>query len=452
MEQVTFADVEYEGKKRRTRRELFLERMEALIPWERLEARIRPLYPKAGRGRQPYPLAALLRVHCVQLFYNLSDPGMEDMLYEIESVRRFAGLRLTGPLPDETTILNFRHLLERHGLGRGLFEEINAQPGGAGLPGAGGDDRGREHHRGAVIDEEPGGGAGSGDASDEEGQRVALRDEGAHRGGRGDGTGAWRAGDAGEHARSSGGGGVASRRRGGGVGGRGLPGDREVGGHGRPSGAVACGDETGAAAAPGAGRGAVAARAGQGLGAGKGGAPVPVCEAALRLPEGSLPRAGQEHGTDRAAPGLREPARGGPLFDGVSGRRGKHPPTRGPTRGSSARTCRFGAFFSPSLPPRPLKPAPSVPHRPQKGLAQSFPKARLKVLGLRPGDRFEYVYDFGDAWTHNILVEDAEPFIEDDDLPIVIDGARAGPPEDTGGIHTYQRLLDALSRVLRVRR
>ena len=129
MEQVTFADVEYEGKKRRTRRELFLERMEALIPWERLEARIRPslrLYPKAGRGRQPYPLAALLRVHCVQLFYNLSDPGMEDMLYEIESVRRFAGLRLTGPLPDETTILNFRHLLERHGLGRGLFEEINA--------------------------------------------------------------------------------------------------------------------------------------------------------------------------------------------------------------------------------------------------------------------------------------------------------------------------------------
>ena len=160
MEQVTFADVEYEGKKRRTRRELFLERMEALIPWERLEARIRPLYPKAGRGRQPYPLAAMLRIHCVQLFYNLSDPGMEDMLYEIESVRRFAGLRLTGPLPDETTILNFRHLLERHGLGRGLFEEINAHLAERGLPGAIGDDRGREHHRGAVLDEEPGGGRG----------------------------------------------------------------------------------------------------------------------------------------------------------------------------------------------------------------------------------------------------------------------------------------------------
>ena len=62
----------------------------------------------------------------MQLFYNLSDPGMEDLLYELESVRRFAGLRLTGALPDETTILKFRYLLEEHGLGEGLFEEINA--------------------------------------------------------------------------------------------------------------------------------------------------------------------------------------------------------------------------------------------------------------------------------------------------------------------------------------
>jgi IS5 family transposase len=67
----------------------------------------------------------MLRVHCVQLFYNLSDPAMEDMLYEIESVRRFVGLRLSGPLPDETTILKFRHLLENHNLGTKLFEAIN---------------------------------------------------------------------------------------------------------------------------------------------------------------------------------------------------------------------------------------------------------------------------------------------------------------------------------------
>ena len=94
--------MEYEGKKRRTRREVFLERMDGLIRWERLEARIRPFYPRAGRGRRPYPLSVMLRVHCVQLFYDMSDPGMEDMLYEVESVRRFAGRRLSGPIPDET--------------------------------------------------------------------------------------------------------------------------------------------------------------------------------------------------------------------------------------------------------------------------------------------------------------------------------------------------------------
>ena len=125
MEQPTFADLEYEGKKRKTRRELFLERMDGLIPWEDLEDRIRPFYPKAGRGRRPYELSAMLRIHCVQLFYNLSDPGMEDILYEVESVRRFVGLRLSGPLPDETTILNFRHLLEKHKLGKRLFRDIN---------------------------------------------------------------------------------------------------------------------------------------------------------------------------------------------------------------------------------------------------------------------------------------------------------------------------------------
>ena len=100
--------------------------MDALIPWQNLEDRIRPCYSKADRGRHPYPLPVMLRTHCVQLFYNLSDPGMEDLLYESGPVRRFVGLKLTGPLPDETTILNFRHLLERHNLGTGLLEEINA--------------------------------------------------------------------------------------------------------------------------------------------------------------------------------------------------------------------------------------------------------------------------------------------------------------------------------------
>ena len=115
MEQPSFASLEFQNKKRKTRREAFLER---------LEERIRPHYPKAGRGRQPYDLSVMLRVHIVQVCYNLSDPGMEDLLYEAESVRRFVGLRLIDPLPDESTILHFRHLLERHNLGQGLFTEV----------------------------------------------------------------------------------------------------------------------------------------------------------------------------------------------------------------------------------------------------------------------------------------------------------------------------------------
>ena len=107
MEQLSSSEAEYNLKKRKTRREKFLEQMDALLPWKLLEKRMRPYYPKAGNGRQPYPLTVMLRVHCMQLFYNLSDPVMEDALHEIESMRRFAGLKITDALPDETTILNF---------------------------------------------------------------------------------------------------------------------------------------------------------------------------------------------------------------------------------------------------------------------------------------------------------------------------------------------------------
>lgn len=133
MEQLTFAEAEYNAKKRKTRREKFLEQMDALIPWKQLERKIQQHYPKNGQGRQPYPLSVMLRVHCMQLFYNLSDPAMEDSLYEIESMRRFAGLSLSGPIPDETTILNFRHLLERQKLGEALFKEVNRYLGKQGL-------------------------------------------------------------------------------------------------------------------------------------------------------------------------------------------------------------------------------------------------------------------------------------------------------------------------------
>ena len=122
--QRSFADVEYDGKKRQTRRERLLQRMDGLIPWQRLEQRLRPVYPTGGHGRPPYPVPVMLRIHWVQLFYNLSDPAMEDALSEIASIQRFVGVSVRGPLPDATTILNFRHLLERHGLGDDLWAEI----------------------------------------------------------------------------------------------------------------------------------------------------------------------------------------------------------------------------------------------------------------------------------------------------------------------------------------
>lgn len=125
MSQLSFTDAEHQIKKRKTRREVFLERMELLIPWSRLEKRAAKHYPKGTTGRPPYPLATMIRVHCLQLFYNLSDPAMEDALYEIESMRRFAKLTLSEPIPDETTILNFRHFLETHKLGKVFLKEIN---------------------------------------------------------------------------------------------------------------------------------------------------------------------------------------------------------------------------------------------------------------------------------------------------------------------------------------
>jgi len=125
MDQLTFSEAEFHHKKRKTRREKFLDQMDELIPWKRLEKKIARHYPKPGNGRRPYPLSTMLRVHCMQLFYNLSDPAMEDALYEIESMRRFAGLSLTGSLPDETTILKFRHLLEQHKLGKEILKEVN---------------------------------------------------------------------------------------------------------------------------------------------------------------------------------------------------------------------------------------------------------------------------------------------------------------------------------------
>jgi len=126
MMNASFASLAFENKKKKTRREKFLDDMNQVIPWEELLQVIRKHYPKAGNGRQPMSLERMLRVYFLQQWYSLSDPAMEDALYDIESVRRFAGIDLeSDAIPDETTILHFRHLLEKHHLTEQLFEIIN---------------------------------------------------------------------------------------------------------------------------------------------------------------------------------------------------------------------------------------------------------------------------------------------------------------------------------------
>jgi len=126
MDQMSFAEAEYAAKRKKTRREVFLEEMELVVPWKALIKVISPFYPVAGRGRRPYPLEAMLRVHLMQNWFALSDPSMEEALYEIASLRSFAGLKLSEPIPDETTILNFRHLLEEYDLAEDILKQVNA--------------------------------------------------------------------------------------------------------------------------------------------------------------------------------------------------------------------------------------------------------------------------------------------------------------------------------------
>ena len=110
----------------RTRRERFLSEMDAVIPWKRLVGLIEPHYPKAGGGRPPQPLETMLRIHFLQHFFNLSDPAAQDALYDSDAMRRFAQLRPNfSTVPDESTILRFRHLLERHELSEAIFASIH---------------------------------------------------------------------------------------------------------------------------------------------------------------------------------------------------------------------------------------------------------------------------------------------------------------------------------------
>ncbi|MDF9773275.1 IS5 family transposase [Pseudomonas baetica] len=141
MKQMTFADAEYAGKRKQTRKELFLIEMDQVVPWKSLITLIDQHYPKGDGGRPAYPLMAMLRVHLMQNWFGYSDPAMEEALYETTILRQFAGLSMER-IPDETTILNFRRLLETHELAAGILAVINGYLG----------DRGLSLRQGTIVD------------------------------------------------------------------------------------------------------------------------------------------------------------------------------------------------------------------------------------------------------------------------------------------------------------
>src|ERR1700675_160916 len=125
--QTTFSQAEFADKKKTTRREKFLARMEEMIPWADLLAVLEPFYPKGERGRPPIGLERMLRVYFLQQWYGLADEATEDAIYDSQALRGFAAIDLSvTTVPDATTVLNFRHWLERHDLTRALFDEIGA--------------------------------------------------------------------------------------------------------------------------------------------------------------------------------------------------------------------------------------------------------------------------------------------------------------------------------------
>jgi len=135
MKQTSFSDAEFASKKKLTRRERFLAEIEAATPWAALVAALLPYYPKGdGRGRPPMGLERMLRMYIAQQCFGLSDEGIEDAIYDSQSIRGFVGIDLTHEsAPDATTLLKFRRLLEKHNLTRRIFDEINVHLAGKGL-------------------------------------------------------------------------------------------------------------------------------------------------------------------------------------------------------------------------------------------------------------------------------------------------------------------------------
>lgn len=136
MKQTSLAEAEFVRKPKSTRRQLFLEEMEKVVPWDKLYGLVEPHYPKVGLkgGRPAKPLPTMLRIHLMQHCFNLSDPGMEEALHDIPVMRHFAGIDAgEDVIPDEATILKFRHLLEKHKLQEAIFSAVNEHLAGKGL-------------------------------------------------------------------------------------------------------------------------------------------------------------------------------------------------------------------------------------------------------------------------------------------------------------------------------
>jgi IS5 family transposase len=143
MKQMTLATAGFERYSKTTRRAAFLAEMDKVVPWAMLCRLIEPHYPKPGNGRPPIGVERMLRIHFLQQWFNLADPAVEEALYESMSMRRFVGIDLgREPVPDETTVCRFRHLLEQHDLGSRIFEQVHEHLHAKGL----------EIARGTIVD------------------------------------------------------------------------------------------------------------------------------------------------------------------------------------------------------------------------------------------------------------------------------------------------------------
>ena len=181
MKQESFSDMEYSCRKKKTKREEFQEIMGEIIPWEEWVSLIVPHYPTGKRGRPPIEIETMLRMYLLQCWFNLSGEGVEDAIYDSYAMRRFMGINFfEQDVPDATTLLHFRHLLEEKGIGKLFFDAINRRLEQAAV------DAGR-HYRRCHADQRTqlhkkcGEEAGSGDALSEEGEPVVFWHEMPHR-------------------------------------------------------------------------------------------------------------------------------------------------------------------------------------------------------------------------------------------------------------------------------